>query len=299
MGEAFECPTRPLLRWLGGKFRLAPWVVSHFPEHRQYVEPFGGAGSVLLHKPRAYNEIYNDLDGELVNLFRVLRSDDAPELLRLLELTPYSRAEYQAAFAPADDPIERARRTVVRSHMAHGTGGARIDRPTGFRSDGISGTTNVAGEWADLPAALQAVIERMRGVTIEQKPALELLERFNAPSIMIYLDPPYLPATRSTKSRKPGERYHTYAFEMGIEDHLLMLDACRRSEAMIVLSGYPDPLYDSQLPGWTRREIAARAHRNSPRTECLWINPPAADALEISEPTLFPVSTISTPTGAA
>lgn len=271
-------PTRPLLRWLGGKFRLAPWIVSHFPDHRVYLEPFGGAGSVLLHKPRAYNEIYNDLDGELVNLFRVLRGEDAPDLLRQLALTPYSREEYLAAFEPAEDPVERARRTVVRSHMAHGTGGARMDRPTGFRTDGITATTNVAGEWADLPEALQAIVERIRGVNIEQRPAIELIQKFSASAALIYLDPPYLPATRSTKSRKPGERYHTYAFEMVDDDHRELLAACRDSKAMIILSGYPDPLYDEELPGWSRRQIAARAHRNSPRTECIWINPAAVAA---------------------
>lgn len=272
-------PTRPLLRWLGGKFRLAPWIVSHFPEHRIYLEPFGGAGSVLLQKPRAYNEIYNDLDGELVNLFQVLRSSDAPELLRLLRLTPYARAEYWAAFESTEDPVERARRTVVRSHLAHGTGGARLDRPTGFRTDGASAGTNVAGEWADLPDALESVIERMRGVNIESRPALELMLKFNDPKALMYLDPPYLPATRSTKSRKPGERYHTYAFEMSVDDHRELLAACVESSAMIVLSAYPDALYDELLAGWECKRVAARAHRNSPRTECLWINPPAVAAL--------------------
>lgn len=272
-------PTRPVLRWLGGKFRLAPWIAGHLPAHDHYVEPYGGGGSVLLHKPRSYNETYNDMDGELVNLFRVLRSEDAPELLRLLDLTPYSREEYWAAFEPADEPIERARRTVVRSHMAHGTGGARMDRPTGFRTDGVSCTTNVAGEWADLPAALEAVTARLRGVTIEQRPALELLARFDDPKVLFYLDPPYLPATRSTKSRKPGEKYHTYAVEMTVDDHRELLASCRRSTAKIVLSAYPDPIYDEELLGWQKREIAARAHRNSPRTEVLWINEAAAAGL--------------------
>lgn len=280
-------PTRPLLRWLGGKFRLAPWIIGHFPPHRAYVEPFGGAASVLLHKDRAYNEIYNDLDGELVNLFRVLRSNEAPELLRQLRLTPYAREEYWAAFEPADDPIERARRTVVRSHMAHGTGGARLDRPTGFRTDGVSATTNVAREWSELPDALSAVVDRMRGVNIEQRPAIELIEKFSASHTLFYLDPPYLPATRSTKSRKPGERYHTYAFELSVEDHHELLDACNRSGAMIVLSGYPDPLYDELLPGWTRVSTDARAHRNSPRTECLWLNPAAVACQAEFQPDFF------------
>lgn len=274
-----SAPTRPLLRWLGGKFRLAPWVISHFPAHRIYVEPFGGAASVLLQKNRAYNEIYNDLDGELVNLFTVLRGNRSGELLEALRLTPYARAEYVAAFRPAEDPVERARRTVVRSHLAHGTGGARMDRPTGFRTDGVTGTTNVAGEWADLPEALKAVIERMRGVNIEQRPAIDLIKHYGGPETLFYLDPPYLPATRSAKSRKPGEKYHTYAFEMTEGDHAELLAVCRESAAMIVLSGYPDPTYDSLLQGWRRSDVAARAHRNSPRTECLWINPAAQERL--------------------
>lgn len=274
-----DLPTRPVLRWLGGKFRLAPWIISHFPAHRIYVEPFGGAASVLLRKARSYNEIYNDLDGELVNLFRVMRGNRASELLDALRMTPYARAEYEAAFQACDDDVERARRTIVRSYLAHGTGGARMDRPTGFRTDGASGGTNVAGEWADLPDALQAVIDRLRGVNIEQRPALELLERYAGPDTLFYLDPPYLPATRSTKSRKPNERYHTYAVEMTEYDHAELLIACERSSAMIVLSGYPDPFYDAQLPNWRRVEIAARAHRNSPRTECLWLNPATMERL--------------------
>lgn len=272
-------PERPVLRWLGGKFRLAPWVISHFPAHRIYVEPFGGAASVLLQKPRSYNEIYNDLDGELVNLFQVLRGNRASELLEAIRLTPYARAEYEAAFAPSDDDVERARRTVVRSHLAHGTGGARMDRPTGFRTDGSSGTTNVAGEWADLPDALQAVITRLRGVNIEARPALDLLTRYAGPDTLFYLDPPYLPATRSRKSRKPGEKYHTYAVEMDEDDHAELLAICGASDAMIVLSGYPDPLYDQALGEWRRVSTDARAHRNSPRTEVLWLNPAAVERL--------------------
>jgi DNA adenine methylase len=270
--------TRPVLRWLGGKYRLAPWIIQQLPPHRIYVEPYGGAASVLLRKPRSYNEVYNDLDGELVNLFTVLRGPDAPALIRALALTPYARAEYLLSLAACDEPIERARRTIVRSHMAHGTGSARMDRPTGFRSDGRSGTTNVAREWADLPAAVAGVVERFRGVTIRQDPALALMAEYSDPKALIYLDPPYMPDTRSVKSNKGGERYHTYAFEMLEPDHLSLLDACRASEAMIALSGYPHPAYSEGLPGWVCRTVAARAHRNSARTECLWLNPAAVDA---------------------
>lgn len=270
--------TRPVLRWMGGKYKLAPWVVSHFPKHQVYAELFGGAGSVLMRKPPVFNEIYNDLDGELVNLFRVLRGNAAPELIRLLTLTPYSEAEFKDAFEPCSDPVEQARRLVVRSHMGHGTGGARIDRRTGFRMDGLSCRTNVAGEWDSYPEALAAVVQRLRRVTIVQRPAIKLLRRFDHPRALIYLDPPYVPETRSAKV-KDGEGYHTYAFDMGLADHREMLEALTASRAMIVLSGYSTDLYDAALTGWTKRTKDALAHRDSKRTECLWINPAAAEAL--------------------
>lgn len=262
---------RPPLRWLGGKFRLAPKIIEHFPPHRIYVDAYGGGGSVLWCKPRAYNEIWNDLDGDLVNLFRVLRGPRSGELLRQLYLTPYAVEEYRLALEPTLDPVERARRLVVRSHMAHGTGGARIDRPTGFRIDGVTGTTNVAGEWAELPAELAPLIERLRGVSLQNKPALELIRAYDTPKALIYLDPPYVPDTRSNRT-KSAESYHAYRHELTIEDHCELLTAIRESSAMIILSGYPHPLYDEALRGWRRIEMAARAHRNSPRVEVLWIN---------------------------
>src|SRR5690606_19945354 len=208
----------------------------------------------------------------------VLRSERAAELIQALALTPYAEAEYRASLEVADDPVERARRLVVRSHMGHGTSGARIDRPAGFRVDGPLRTTCVAVEWAKFPAALEAVVERMRGVTISQRPALDLLRYYDDPGVLLYLDPPYLPATRSARSKKV-KGYHTYAVEMSTEDHAELLDACSASRSMIVLSGYPSELYDDRLPGWTRRERAARAHKNAPRTECLWLNPLVVDRL--------------------
>lgn len=107
--------TRPVLRWHGGKFLLAPWVISHFPKHRIYVEPFGGAASVLLQKPRSYGEVYNDLNGDVVNLFQVLRDPElALTLANMLRLTPFSRVEFKLSYVPADCQVERARRLVVR-----------------------------------------------------------------------------------------------------------------------------------------------------------------------------------------
>lgn len=260
-------PPRPALRWFGGKYSLAESIVSLFPPHRIYVEPFGGAASVLLAKPRAYNEVWNDLDGELVNFFEVLRSDDCEALLKRIRETPYSRAEYRRAYKLSQCPVERAARLVIRSHMAHGSSAARIDKKMGFRVDGINGTTNVAGEWVTLPLALEAVAQRMRGVIIEQKPAIELIARYSDPKCLLYVDPPYLPETRSR---------HGYAHDMTKEDHEALLAALLASESMVVLSGYAAPLYDEALTGWHRIEVAAWAHGSLPRREVLWMNQAAA-----------------------
>lgn len=125
----------PLIRYHGGKFRLAPWVISHFPDHRCYVEPFGGAASVLLRKSRSEAEVYNDLDDEIVNLFRVPRDkDQAEKLIDACLLTPYSRTEFNCAYEISDCSIERARKTIVRATMGFGSAGATKGK-TGFRLD--------------------------------------------------------------------------------------------------------------------------------------------------------------------
>lgn len=291
-----NAPSRPLLRWLGGKYRLAEWIVGQMPDHLIYLEAFAGAASVLFRKPRAYNEIINDLDGDLVNLFRVLRSPAAGELIRRLTLTAYAEAEYQLANRPVAgaDRVERARRLIVRSHMAHGSNGARPDRPAGFRSDGRSGTTNVAGEWAALPAALTAMVERLRGVTIRQEPAGALIDEYRDQKVLIYLDPPYMPETRSTKARQ-REGYHAYRHEMSVEDHERLLAQICDHPAMIMISGYDTPLYRDRLAGWSVRSKRARAHRNSPRTELLWLNQACAEALDHGP--LFTKTPSLSPTG--
>ena len=151
---------RPILRWHGGKWKLAPWILGHFPQHRTYVEPFGGAASVLLQKPRSYAEIYNDLDGEVVNLFRVAR-DAGPELRRRLELTPFSREEFVESYVQTDDAIEQARRTVARAFM--GFGSNAHNRATGFRANSNRSATTPAHDWNNYPSAFDAIIDRLRG----------------------------------------------------------------------------------------------------------------------------------------
>jgi DNA adenine methylase len=273
--------SRPVLRYLGGKWRIAPWIISFFPEHRVYVEPFGGAASVLLRKPRSMGECYNDLDGEVVNLFRVLRdSSTSAELCRLLRLTPFSREEYDAAYEPSDEPVERARRLVSRSYMGHGSSSGVSAKNTGFRASMVNrGGALPAGEWPTLPAALEAVTERLDGVLIEHRPALQVIDRYDEPGALIYLDPPYVAESRSLK-RKGGKPSHVYAHELSVDDHAELLERAVRCQAAVVISGYPSEQYDRLLSGWSRFEIAAHADGALDRTEVLWINPACAARLD-------------------
>jgi len=277
-------PSRPVLRYLGGKWRLAPWIVTHFPPHRVYVEPFGGAASVLLRKERSQGECYNDLDSGVVNLFRVLRDPPAAaELCRRVALTPFAREEYDAAFEPCDEPIEQARRLVVRSYMGHGSSSAISVKSTGFRASLVNRQGALpAGEWPGLPAALAAVVERLQGVLIEQRPALDVIERYDARDALLYLDPPYVTGTRSMK-RRGGKLYHAYAHEMNDADHDALLTKIRDCKSAIVMSGYASELYDAWLSDWRRIEIDTHADGALDRTEVLWINPQCAKALDAQQ----------------
>lgn len=283
-GEAVKAPTRPVLRWHGGKWVLAPWIIAHFPAHRIYVEPYGGAASVLLRKPRAYAEVWNDLDGQVVNLFRVLRDPDlAPQLVEALRLTPFARAEFEASYGPADDPVEGARRLIVRSFMGFGSDGHNTEVKTGFRADAKRSGTTPAHDWVNYAQVLPAAVERLKGVVIEQRPALQVMDSHDRKDTLHYCDPPYPPETRSTKSRKRGDRYHAYAHEMTADDHAALLAHLKTLKGMVVLSSYPSKLYDGELAGWHRVERAARADGARPRTEVLWMNLAATDAWRRSQ----------------
>lgn len=268
---------RPVLRWHGGKWLLAPWIISHFPEHRVYVEPFGGAASVLIRKPRSYAEVYNDLDEQVVGMFRVLR--DPPAAARLIEslrLTPFARAEFEQAYEVAADPVEEARRLIIRSFMGFGSDGFNRNVRTGFRASSNRSGTTPAHDWVNYPVALAAVVERISGVVIERRDAMECMAQHDGPETLHYVDPPYLPETRSDKSRKSGDRYHAYAHELTRDDHAALLDGLRGLRGAVVLSGYPSDLYDEALPKWLRVERRALADGAQPRTEVLWLNAMAA-----------------------
>lgn len=253
---------RPILRYHGGKWILAPWIISHFPEHRVYVEPFGGAGSVLLRKPRSYCEVWNDLCGEVVNLFQVAR-DRGDELREKLRLTPFARDEFLQSYKPSADTLEQARRTVVRSFF--GFGSNSVQKVTGFRSDAHRNITTPSHDWANLPAAYEAIIERLRGVVIENRDALEVMAQHDAETTLHYLDPPYVFSTR-TDARAD------YRFEMSDDQHRELAEFVHRLKGMVVLSGYRSALYDELYADFQCLEKQARADGGAKRVECLWIS---------------------------
>ncbi|CAN7583646.1 DNA adenine methylase [Devosia sp. LjRoot16] len=275
-------PARPALRWHGGKWLLAPWIIGFFPPHRIYVEPFGGAASVLLRKAPAYAEIYNDLDEDVVTLFRVLREREAAlELQRLLRLTPFARPEFEAAWQPSDNEIEQARRLIIRSFMGFGSNAhsdrGRGHKTTGFRANSSRSGTTPAHDWKSYPDALDAMMARLQGVTIERRPAQQVMASHDWADTLHYVDPPYMHATRSKKN--PYDAKHQYRHEMSDGDHADLLKFLGTLKGMVVLSGYPHPLYDAALAGWPRFERESLADGARPRIEVVWINPACAAAL--------------------
>jgi DNA adenine methylase len=272
-------PTRPVLRWHGGKWKLAPWIISHFPKHRVYVEPFGGAASVLLQKQPAITEVWNDLEAEAVNLFNVLRSSSA-ELARLIALTPFSRAEYHTLYETTDDPLERARRFVARSFMGQSSKGAL--RKSGFDSRvNPDGYASRLACLRALPDEFAAVTARLTQVIIESKPAGAIFDQYDADGVLFYVDPPYL-----------SDRANHYTHELDRGGHVALLKSLQVITGMVVLSGYASELYDSALTGWRRVETEAYADTSKLRTEVLWLNPACAAALDRERSTFKQLSLI-------
>lgn len=267
-------PQRPVLRWHGGKFRMAPWIRQFFPEHRIYVEPFCGAASVLLQKPRAWSEYLNDLDGELVNLFRVLQDEDAASrLIHLLRVTPFARQEFELAYGPAGDPVERARRLCILSFMGFSSGSA-TGRKTGFRSRSFRSNTGPAMDWRNYPENLWDVVDRLRGVTVESRPGLQVIASLDTPESLFYVDPPYPASTRTN--------FGAYRHEMSDAEHEELAAGLQACAGYVVISGYRCPLYDRLYDGWKRVEKRSMSDHGW-RTECLWLSSRTARALDEKE----------------
>lgn len=225
---------------------------------------------MLLRKERSHLEVYNDLDGEMVNLFRVLQNPaQAADLERLAKVTPFAREEFELAYIETGDPVERARRALIRALFGHGAVGIRRDRRTGFRAacDRIGRTPAV--DWIDYGnGVLAQVTNRMMGVVIENRDALEVIAQQDGKETLFFVDPPYVHHTRGTKDG--------YTFEMSDEQHGQLVDSLLGVDGMVILCGYATPIYDRL--GWEMRTHAERSNNAGERTEVLWLNPAAANA---------------------
>lgn len=257
---------RPIIKWHGGKYYLAERIARLFPPHRIYVEPFGGAASVLLNKAPAEVEVYNDIDGRLVRLFRVLR-DHPVEFQRRLQLTPYAEAEWQACLETTDDEIEAARRDFVRWRLSIGGRGNAwsytLTRSRRGMADVVSGFLSAIDE------QLPLIVERFRRVQITNRDALEVIRKWDSPETLFYCDPPYHPATRTS----PGTYQHEYS-ESDHEDLLETILSCR---GMFAISGYESELYNRKLASWrcvcfNMAKHAAGGKQKRRCIEMLWYN---------------------------
>lgn len=265
--------------YFGSKQRIADWIVGLLPDHEHYVEPFAGGLSVLLAKRPARMETVNDLDGELMTFWRVLRNRPT-ELLRACMLTPHGRAELAATWDPTTDELELARR--IWSRLAQGRSGTL--RNTGWRHyiDPAGSSTSMPGYLEAYAERLAAAAERLHGVSLEALPALELIDRYGArDGVLLYVDPPYLGTTRGWGNN--------YRVEMRTEaEHRELADALAACKASVVLSGYDSPLYAELYDGWHRYEQASmtgNAKTAKARTEVLWANRPLGAQADLFDAT--------------
>jgi DNA adenine methylase len=186
---------RPVMRYHGGKARLAPWIISLLPEHRVYVEPFCGAASVLMMKPRSYAEVINDLDDQVVRTLRVMADPQLSEQLRArLELTPYARREFKDAYLPPVSEIDCAAKLLVRSFMGFGSAGTR-NSSTGFRLSVRYRGTHQAKDWSRYPALIPAFQRRLRDVVIDNRDGIAVMAALDGSTTLHYVDPPYVHMT--------------------------------------------------------------------------------------------------------
>ncbi len=250
-----------LLNYPGAKWGMAEEIVSLMPPHRSYLEPFFGSGAVLFNKPPSAIETVNDIDGDIVNFFTVLREMPG-ELARLIDLTPYARDVFDDAHHNrGTEPLDRAYRFAIRSKMGHGF---KTYQKTGFKIDRYARERSYCVDcWNSLPEGLRSAAARLKEVQIENRPAMDIIRRFNFDNVLIYADPPYLLDTRGGKQ---------YRYEMSEQDHLDLLGALLQHKGPVILSGYPSEMYDSELKGWSHITRKAYNQNADQRTEVLWCN---------------------------
>jgi DNA adenine methylase len=264
-------PITPPVKWHGGKHYLARRIVALMPRHLHYVEPYAGGLAVLLAKdPRGVSEVANDLHGDLTAFWRVLQDPDTFERFRrTVEAVPFSEVEWVDAAARLDDPDPAARAIAFFVRCRQSLAGRMDAFAPLSRTRTRRGMNEQASAWLTAVDGLPAVHERLKRVAVLNRPALDVIRREDGPGTLFYADPPYYHPTRTARD--------VYAYEMGEEDHRQLLDALLACQGKVMLSGYPSPLYDAALAGWTRHTFdlpnnAAGGARKGRETEVLWCN---------------------------
>lgn len=262
-----------VLRYPGSKWSLAELIVEQFQPHYHYVEPFFGSGAVFFSKPRVPHEVINDRNSQVTNMFTVLR-DHTEELCWALEMTPWSRDEYDQSDTLTGDPLEDARRFVVRCWQAHASD---LAKKTGWKNRGPSQRAGgMSHRWNKVPDQLQTLALRLKDAEIENREALEVVERHSAEDCLIYADPPYPHSVRTQTM---------YSDEMTDKEHLRLLDALLRHPGPVVVSGYAGTMYDEALAEWDRIDTKPpKVEKQAPRVEVLWVKPGATGGRSTPEP---------------
>lgn len=251
-----------IIKYPGSKWSIARWIINFFPEHHTYLEPFLGSGAVLFNKQRSDIETVNDLDGNVANLFEWIKKD--PErLAKEVYYTPYARQVYEENFGRVQkNSLYKAVHFLIKLNMGHGfrTNGGKA----GWKSD-IQGREKAyaAMDWTTLPDRILEAAERLRGVQIECRPAIDLIPRYNFPNVLIYADPPYMLETRHGKQ---------YKEEMTDKDHEVLLTLLKLHKGPALISGYESDLYNEMLKDWHREETYCYSQAGSRKKEVLWMN---------------------------
>jgi len=257
---------KTVLKYPGSKWSSAEWIIDNFPdgyENMTYLEPCFGSGAVFFNKNRSKIETINDVDQNVVNLFRVVR--DHPQVINdLIRFTPWSREEYKLSYEQTEDEIEKARRFLVRCWQAIGTKTSDI---TGW-SNNIKPVDSGSSRWSRLEESISMTATRLKSdgmylVQIENMDMFELIRRYSKPYVFIYIDPPYLLNTRSKR---------IYKHELTNEDHIELLKLINEHKGPVMISGYDSDLYNSHLEGWYKDTKPTRCEMGKDAIEVIWMN---------------------------
>ena len=259
------------IRWYGGKFSHLDWLLPLLPKCHHFCEPFGGSAAVLLNREPSPVETYNDIDGDVVTFFRVLR-DQPEELIEKLVFTPFSREEFKKAYEMRGrkdlSDVERARLFFIRAEQVR-IGLAQTStagRWAWCKLTSRRGMSGAISRWLNRINALWTVAERLRRVQIENRDGFEVILKYDSPQTLFYLDPPYPHDSRGD--------INAYGYEMTEIDHEKLADTLRSVQAKVAISGYLSPLTKKLYDDWTRIDAPTRIIHSvkKPRTESLWIN---------------------------